>query len=189
MKKVFLIYLLPIVFMFVLFSNSKCFASIVIDENTVYPDVPSQYSDMNFVILVSGDNKNLLLFDDLKGNPFIEGNNIRFKNSKDEYGTMHWFMMSGDHTDNWSFMSDTTFLGSISSSKFLYSTVNIMESSDSDKVFFKPPQTLAPVVATIKMKTVLQEILGILPIMIIVLVGLIGLRKGLALLFLILRQS
>ena len=72
----------------------------------------------------------------------------------------------------------------------LYSTFNIYTDENLSDFFLKPPlRTLTPVVQEESLQGILNQVLGILPIVMLILVGLIGLRKGLALLFRFLRQS
>lgn len=74
----------------------------------------------------------------------------------------------------------------------LYFTNSDIKNSNDDVVFQAPPQekdkVLAPIVEGEEMKP-LQEILQILPIVMIVIVGYLALRKGLATLFRFLRTS
>lgn len=69
----------------------------------------------------------------------------------------------------------------------VYSTFDIYSKENEDElVFQKTPvgvqSTLAPIVQEAPLEGTVQEIVGILPIVLIILIGLIGLRKGLALL-------
>ena len=76
----------------------------------------------------------------------------------------------------------------------VYSTFDIYSKENEDElVFQKTPvgvqSTLVPIVQEAPLEGVIQEIVGILPIVLITLVGLIGLRKGLALLSQILHKA
>ena len=90
----------------------------------------------------------------------------------------------------------------LTSSSIVYSTLDIYNVSSfndgvavlSDEVVFqgaRPQQVgqLAQIITAETMDNPLQEIMGIIPIIMIVLVGFLGLRKALALLFRILRRS
>ena len=68
----------------------------------------------------------------------------------------------------------------------------VVKDRKTGEVFTLPPQvtgTLAPIYQRITLEEVLQEILAILPITLMTIVGLIGLRKALSLLFKVLRRS
>lgn len=78
-------------------------------------------------------------------------------------------------------------------STFIYSCPDLTQYSDelnSSEDFFLNPQTvLPPVVEKIRLGTVLQEIVEVLPVVLMVIVVLIAMRKALAFLTQILRQS
>lgn len=73
---------------------------------------------------------------------------------------------------------------------FLAANQNVVDSV-SGKVFMTPPLTgiLAPIVEEVETEKVLEEILGVLPIVLVIIVGLIGLRKALRMLSTLLRRS
>lgn len=79
-------------------------------------------------------------------------------------------------------------------SRFIYSSVDIYSDVDKSSVFMKaPPKPVLGVVQAkveqVEMRAVLQEVVGILPVILSVLVSLIALRKGWSLLLNILRRA
>ena len=78
-------------------------------------------------------------------------------------------------------------------SAFIYSCPDLTQYSEelnSAEDFFLNPQTvLPPVVEKIRLGTVLQEVVAILPIILVIIVGLIGLRKALKFLSTVLHRS
>lgn len=75
---------------------------------------------------------------------------------------------------------------------FLCSTFDVLDSSG-NVVFQKTPQlregVLVPIMEKVEMNKTLEEILMILPVVIVTLVGLIGLRKALKTLFSFLHKA
>lgn len=210
MKKIFFVFLLPIVFMLVLFSNSKCFAlerdllpDFIVDAGVnngfTYTDFAT-WDKADYYVIIKSSISNSYRF--YYGSEKITASYVYDENSKNtnlsiivpKQGVRCNIVSVDDsgHINN----SVTGITGEHilyqsngETQDFIASNYDVIKTG-SNEVFFKPPQgILAPVVAQVTMGKVLQEILGILPIMIIILVGLIGLRKGLALLFRILRQS
>lgn len=74
-----------------------------------------------------------------------------------------------------------------------YEDVSFLKSEESTDTPTETPQivrgTIAPVAKEMKMETTLQEIIQILPLIIVVVVSLVGLRKGLTLLLTLLHKA
>ncbi len=209
MKKVFFIFLVSIVFMLVLFSNSNCFAlerdllpDFIVDAGVnngfTYTDFATWDKADYYVIIKSSITNVYRLY---YGSEKITASYVYNENSKNT--NLSVIVPSGARCNVISVDEDghinNTLIGSSGeqilyqsngeTQDFIASNYDVIKTG-SNEVFFKPPQgILAPVVAQVTMGKVLQEILGILPIVIVTLAGLIGLRKGLALLFRTLRQS
>lgn len=75
--------------------------------------------------------------------------------------------------------------------KIIYSNIDIYNGIKSDDIFFQaPPQgILAPIVEGTKMETTLQEVIHLLPLIIVVVVSFLGLRKALQMLSTLLRRA
>lgn len=71
----------------------------------------------------------------------------------------------------------------------IYSNRDVYASASKDMLFFQVPPLLAPVVEKMKMKITLQEVVQLLPTILVVVVSFLGLRKALQVLSRILRQS
>lgn len=77
--------------------------------------------------------------------------------------------------------------------KFFYSSVDIYDTNKIDVLFQETPlvsqKVVAQAVEKVEMSQALQEVIAILPMTLVVLVSLVGLRKGLKMLETFLRQS
>ncbi len=98
---------------------------------------------------------------------------------------VYWYgkMENGSNTFKGS-LGKNYFSGSVPDGfEFLYSNCDIKDPFNGKVVFQPTPAVvLAPIAQEAPLEGIVQEIVGILPIVLIILVGLIGLRKGLALL-------
>ena len=75
-------------------------------------------------------------------------------------------------------------------SQFTYSTFTIYTNSTKEKVFFQGPSVLVKIMKTeLAEKKTVQEILGVLPLIIVVVVSFLGLRKALQMLSTLLRRA
>jgi len=74
---------------------------------------------------------------------------------------------------------------------YMYSSIPIYADGSKETIFFQEPPTviLAPVLRTVEMKEVLKEILGLIPIVMIVVVSYLALRKALQTLVIFLKTS
>lgn len=199
--------------------NSKCFASFDFTyDNTEYslPDFPVQFasSDMFFIVR-SSSNTNYYIscfvtynYSQNNGQPYtIDDFKFYFDSSNYVRCKVHLL-----ESDSWkdggsnvyytrTNMSEWQFNGgsfNIDGYEFLYSSANIYESENSDTVVFQgarqpmeetPQVVLAEIVEHQETNKVMEEILGILPIVIVVIVSLIAIRKAIAFLRTLLHRS
>lgn len=89
-----------------------------------------------------------------------------------------------------------------SDKEILQGTINVYNGETSDEIFFQPTPlevetpveekqeiTLAPIVEEVEAKKTLAEVVGILPLIIVVVVSLVGLRKALKMLLAVLHRA
>ena len=206
-KKILIIALFLI--LFCLLGCSKCFASVSYknweNETVELPDLPVVEGCGNYIIAQNKLQSNYILVyffpDDLSFYPVVrkENNNLGLckKGSYDfaYSGTVTFYLFNV--TDNKYYLQNKTSGGiGDATNTYVYACttdIHYMESDGtlSDKVFFQvtPQVVLAPQVEEIQLSQTLEEVLGILPMTLVVLVSLVGLRKGLKMLETFLHQS
>lgn len=202
-KKILIISLFLI--LFCLLGYSKCFASVsyTYDGNKItLPEVPEKEGYANYLIYYNNDNLNIVqlkLFPtDLSYYPTVYKPNgvlgLNTYNSTSNSPAPSYYYDVEKGTD-WKKTSDSGYIGVIDSSNIVACTTDIYytdgKQKTDDKPFFQvtPQVVLAPQVEEIQLSQTLEEVLGILPMTLVVLVSLVGLRKGLKMLVTFLRQS
>ena len=176
--------------------NEYNFTGIDGEEYTV-PLFPE--SDFEHSFIVKDDDGTLFLFL-FSGSLTVSGYSgagTRFQfSSKDSYSYYSltdgsWFKYgnSGEYG-----LIDCTVLVSCNDLLKDLERINNIKGEEAESFFFNPKVPvgtgiLAPVVEPTGMETTLQEIIQLLPMIMLILVGLIGLRKALAFLLTFLRQS
>lgn len=194
------------IFLVFTFIGSKVFADydIIIDNNSyILPDKATYYSYYDSVS--AGQNNVLWLynFDDNNNIKFVaffssgdfyiyEENNKKYYCCSSSYTQLPYDYDSHKFTNRINGSSGDVSVNNLSNYSGIAFCSNDVYDTDGSLVFPIPPQeqdkVLAPIVEGEEMKP-LQEILQILPIVMIVVVGYLALRKGLATLFRFLRTS
>lgn len=197
-NKIIFILFFAILMLFIL--NNKTFASFNFERKdgssfTVVKDLPFDLETYPYYILWIADSSSDLYLE-YSSIPFgFEGNGNSFFNNAIHYRCFYdinssfWTApvecVSSNNKSNMSYQPDTT----------TYVSNHDVLDLNGNVVFPKAPQeeqvelTLLPVVEQVEMKGILQEILEILPIVMIVVVSYLALRKALSLLFQLLHQS
>ena len=136
-NKFFVVFLLFLIITFSFVSN--CFANIVVNDNSSFPDLPLDYSNSKYVILKDNTNTWLLIFDDLLENPYVENDNISFKNKSGSLGNVIGYLLKNN---TWNYNFKTTAVSRVSTFSFIYSNIDVMKGSNSNEIFFqKTPVT------------------------------------------------
>ena len=201
-KKILIIALFLI--LFCLFGCSKCFASVSYTYNgnkITLPEIPEKEGYINYLIYYANDNPNIVqlkLFPtDLSYYPTVyKPNGCLAINT---YNTVSFlapsYFYDVEKGSGWTKTSDSGYIGDIKPSNIVACTTDIYytdgKQKTDDKPFFQvtPQVVLAPQVEEIQLSQALEEALGILPMTLVLLVSLVGLRKGLKMLVTFLRQS
>lgn len=203
-KKILIIALFLI--LFCLLGCSKCFASVSYTYNgnkIILPEIPEKEGYTNYIIYYANDNPNIVqlkLFPtDLSYYPTVyKANGCLCLNT---YNTSTCSLAPSYFYDvekgaDWRKTSDSGYIGGIESLNIVACTTDIYykdgEQKTDDKPFFQQtPQVgiVAQQVEEIQLSQALQEVIAILPMTLVVLVSLVGLRKGLKMLETFLRQS
>ena len=175
---------------------STCFGAFEFSYNgTDYSitDLPVDSSENKIIIGRSSNQKDFVLFVSLDGSDFI------YKNSDSARcdGRLEIYNYSS-FTKGWTKStsvdcSDSNYKGSyFTLGELVYNNCNVYNPSG-ELVFQGPPQQgegiLVLIVQETPLEGILQEIVEILPIVLVTIVGLISLRKGLAFLLRTLHQS
>ena len=195
MKKKFLFIIFIILFMFMTLS-SQCFAEIkpnsFVYNGTVYTipeDTCQNYS--YFMIYYNEGSFNCYRFF-VSDSPIIldyENGKILGQDITFTLGSTITETISKPITREKTGEQNSVSAGGMEEYVFLYSNVDLLD-SNGDLVFQEPPQSsLAPIVEGVETEKTLEEVVLILPIILLTLVGLIGLRKALRMLSMVLRQS
>lgn len=174
------------------------------DTSYSLPDVPEEYSDYNYFIFrrVYSDYTqfNLILFKGDSGYLGVENGVSTFYSTKSDdvivgYSTNN---IGNNLNNGWGSSMNLPAcnyysLNTLSADRIIFSTIDIYENSKLENVVFpKTPQlqgVLAPVANQVEMSQVMTQILGVLPLILVVVVSLIGLRKALAMLSQLLHQA
>lgn len=142
-NKFFVVFLLFLIITFSFVSN--CFANIVVNDNSSFPDLPLDYSNSKYVILKDNTNTWLLIFDDLLENPYVENDNISFKNKSGSLGNVIGYLLKNN---TWNYNFKTTAVSRVSTFSFIYSNIDVMKGSNSNEIFFqKTPVTAVEIPA------------------------------------------
>lgn len=142
-NKFFVVFLLFLIITFSFVSN--CFANIVVNDNSSFPDLPLDYSNYKYVILKDNTNTWLLIFDDLLENPYVENDNISFKNKSGSLGNVIGYLLKNN---TWNYNFKTTAVSRVSTFSFIYSNIDVMKGSNSNEIFFqKTPVTAVEIPA------------------------------------------
>ena len=142
-NKFFVVFLLFLIITFSFVSN--CFANIVVNDNSSVPDLPLDYSNSKYVILKDNTNTWLLIFDDLLENPYVENDNISFKNKSGSLGNVIGYLLKNN---TWNYNFKTTAVSRVSTFSFIYSNIDVMKGSNSNEIFFqKTPVTAVEIPA------------------------------------------
>ena len=139
-------------------------------KNVLY----AYFSNSNFYISSSGNNYFLGTLD---GSAFYRYYIVKDSNSDNYIYNLSNFTANGSSTFS------TLNSGSSFSINNIYSNADIYDSSSGENVLFQaPPHQVEGIIAEqtqgVQMDKTLQEILGILPVVLVVIVGLIAIRKG-----------
>ena len=122
MKKIF-IFLTLFVCLFAFIFNNTVFASIEGINGINYPDLPSQYSDNDFIILSDGRTTYLIIIESLAFDyVIIEGNVLRNYVGK----TWGYFLDYKLNSSSWVYDTRTNSIGNGLSFTYYYSTVDII---------------------------------------------------------------
>ena len=205
LKKLLLLFLLSCTFMFcipVLSSNSFAAISYTYNGNKItLPEIPEKEGCTNYIIYYEDTNPNVVqlkLFPtDLSYYPTVyKPNGCLAINT---YNTVSFlapsYFYDVEKGSGWTKTSDSGYIGAINPSNIVACTTDIYytdgKQKTDDKPFFQvtPQVVLAPQVEEIQLSQTLEEVLGILPMTLVVLVSLVGLRKGLKMLETFLYQS
>lgn len=202
-KKILIIALFLI--LFCLLGCSKCFASMSYTYNgnkIILPEIPEKEGYTNYIIYYANDNPNIVqlkLFPtDLSYYPTVYKANgclcLKTYNTSSCSSAPSYCYDVEKGTD-WEKTNDSGYIGVIEPSNIVACTTDIYytdgKQKTDDKPFFQvtPQVVLAPQVEKIQLSQTLEEVLGILPTTLVVLVSLVGLRKGLKMLETFLHQS
>lgn len=200
---VFLVVLLSVIILFsssVFASTDTCnFTGFDGEEHTI-PPFDNSASEYKYYIGLkylasSGIRYSYLFFNDnldvkfLNGGLTISSSSGRFKIYACSPGDSHWVTSAnapdGYETSTWDSSSSPVVID-CHSDLLVYKSKFV----DQEDFFLTPlPLVLAPIMEVTPMEGVLQEIVEILPIVLMIIVGLIGLRKALQMLSVVLHRS
>lgn len=203
-KKILIIALFLI--LFCLLGYSKSFASVSYTYNgnkITLPEIPKKEGYINYLIYYANDNPNIVqlkLFPtDLSYYPTVyKPNDCLCLNtySNTLISSAPSYFYDVEKGADWTKTSDSGYIGGIESLNIVACTTDIYytdgKQKTDDKPFFQQtPQVgiVAQQVEEIQLSQALQEVIAILPMTLVVLVSLVGLRKGLKMLETFLRQS
>lgn len=202
-KKILIIALFLI--LFCLLGCSKCFASVSYTYNgnkITLPEIPEKEGYTNYLVYYVNDNPNIVqlkLFPtDLSYYPNVlkANNNLTLGTyTSSTCAVAPSYSYKIETGKDWAKESDSGVVGVTSRVTVVACTTDIyyrdFEGKLDDEPFFQPtPQVvLAPQVEKIQLSQTLEEVLGILPLILVVVVSFLGLRKGLKMLVTFLRQS
>lgn len=201
-KKILIIALFLILFCLLGYSKSFAAVSYTYNGNKItLPEIPEKEGCTNYIIYYEDTNPNVVqlkLFPtDLSYYPTVyKPNGCLAINT---YNTVSFlapsYFYDVEKGTDWTKTSDSGYIGAINPSNIVSCTTDIYytdgKQKTDDKPFFQvtPQVVLAPQVEKIQLSQTLEEVLGILPMTLVVLVSLVGLRKGLKMLETFLHQS
>lgn len=197
-NKIIFILFFAISMLFIL--NNKTFASFNFERKDgssfIVEDLPFDLETYPYYILWISDSLPNTLYLEYSSIPFgFEGNGNSFFNN-----AVHYRCVYDVNSSSWGTPLEYSSNNNKSTMFYQPNTTTFVSNHDvldlnGNVVFPKAPQeeqvelTLLPVVEQVEMKGILQEILEILPIVMIVVVFYLALRKALSLLFQLLHQS
>lgn len=202
-KKILIIALFLILFCFLGYSKSFAAVSYTYNGNKItLPEIPEKEGCTNYIIYYEDTNPNVVqlkLFPtDLSYYPTVyKPNGCLAINT---YNTVSFlapsYFYDVEKGTDWTKTSDSGYIGDIKPSNIVACTTDIYytdgKQKTDDKPFFQvTPQVgiVAQQVEEIQLSQALQEVIAILPTTLVVLVSLVGLRKGLKMLETFLHQS
>ena len=202
-KKILIIALFLILFCLLGYSKSFASVSCIYNGNKItLPEIPEKEGYTNYLIYYANDNPNfvqLKLFPtDLSYYPTVyKLNGCLCLNTYSNLSGSHApsYCYDVEKGTDWEKTNDSGYIGIIEPSNIVACTTDIYytdgKQKTDDKPFFQvtPQVVLAPQVEKIQLSQTLEEVLGILPRTLVVLVSLVGLRKGLKMLETSLHQS
>ena len=202
-KKILIIAIFLILFCLLGYSKSFAAVSYTYNSNKItLPEIPEKEGYINYIIYYTDDNPNIVqlkLFPtDLSYYPTVYKANgclalNTYSNSSISPAPSYFYDV--EKGADWTKTSDSGYIGAIEPSNVVACTTDIYYTDGKlktdDKPFFQvtPQVVLAPQVEKIQLSQTLEEVLGILPMTLVVLVSLVGLRKGLKMLETFLHQS
>ena len=172
--------------------NSYTFNDFNGIERTVptLPDGINNYK--HYIMVLSGNDVSIFCFNDKLG--IVHSPGLISLNGDD--GTTLKLFKSSLGGSSWEEYAEQGNYSILSSSVFITTSDDLLKYGSKlngdDDFFFQPPTvetTLAPIMEETPLEGVLQEIVGILPVVLVIIAGLIGLRKALAMLSRVLHQS
>lgn len=203
-KKILIIALFLILFCLLGYSKSFAAVSYTYNGNKItLPEIPEKEGYINYIIYYTDDNPNIVqlkLFPtDLSYYPTVYkpsgclGLNT-YSNTLNSHAPSYFYDV--EKGTDWTKTGDSGYIGAIKPSNIVACTTDIYytdgKQKTDDKPFFQQtPQVgiVAQQVEEIQLSQALQEVIAILPMTLVVLVSLVGLRKGLKMLEIFLRQS
>ena len=202
-KKILIIALFLILFCLLGYSKSFAAVSYTYNGNKItLPEIPEKEGCTNYIIYYEDTNPNVVqlkLFPtDLSYYPTVyKPNGCLAINT---YNTVSFlapsYFYDVEKGTDWTKTSDSGYIGDIKPSNIVACTTDIyyrdFEGKLDDEPFFQQtPQVgiVAQQVEEIQLSQALQEVIAILPMTLVVLVSLVGLRKGLKMLETFLHQS
>ena len=203
-KKILIIALFLILFCLLGYSKSFDSVSYTYNGNKItLPEIPEKEGYINYLIYYANDNPNIVqlkLFPtDLSYYPTVyKPNDCLCLNtySNTLISSAPSYFYDVEKGADWTKTSDSGYIGGIESLNIVACTTDIYytdgKQKTDDKPFFQQtPQVgiVAQQVEEIQLSQALQEVIAILPMTLVVLVSLVGLRKGLKMLETFLRQS
>lgn len=202
-KKILIIALFLILFCLLGYSKSFAAVSYTYNGNKItLPEIPEKEGCTNYIIYYEDTNPNVVqlkLFPtDLSYYPTVYKPNgclaINTYNTVSFHAPSYFYDV--EKGTDWTKTSDSGYIGDIKPSNIVACTTDIYytdgKQKTDDKPFFQvTPQVgiVAQQVEEIQLSQALQEVIAILPTTLVVLVSLVGLRKGLKMLETFLHQS
>ncbi len=193
-KRIRIVFCLLIFLFFILISSSSVFAStfIIVDDNTIeIPDyITEKYS--HYFVAKRKDENNYAFF--VGNSPFI----FATENEKLYVNTTNFGAIGFSEFDkiNFAYFKSLSSTSKYEIDKFMkfdtmeikYSNADIVK--DNEKVFPQAPLgTIATEITSVDFSMVLQEVLGLLPMILVILIGLIALMKAIKLLYSIFQNA
>lgn len=176
-ENIFIHKILPILSILLLASFlfiSSVNASIVVGDVN-YPDLPEEYSELDYTICSDGGNTWLLLYVDLVDSPFISGNRLYFYNSSGSYGDIRGYLL---RNDAWVYnFSNASGVNNAPAFTYFTSSVDILK--DNEIFFQRTPVTLAEILEVTNPTQTFQKMMkSVVVSLLVCLVGFLSFRKA-----------